>query len=215
MDRSLVYSRLRDNGFSPKICIDGGACCGVWSGVIRSIFKDTIIMAVDANDWNRNGIIANADISEIQVLSEEDGKDVVFYKNDEGNCTGDSLFKENTYHYSENVLVKQNRVTTTLKSLCEKHGIKKIDLLKIDTQGSELIIMRGLSDMLNDIEFIELECSLVEYNVGGCTIGDVIDFLRYQFDIYEVVEINRHHGVELIQIDLIFKNKNCAIKKQF
>ena len=208
MDRDLVYGRLRDLGYAPKICIDGGACHGEWSAQIRQVYPDSYIMGIDANDWNGNGSFPHVNVGEIQVLSDTDGQEVTFYKKIEGHCTGDSLFRENTFHYSDELLVKENRITTTLRSLCEKHNIAKIDLLKLDTQGSEIIIMKGLGDMLNNVDYIELECSLVEWNIGGCKIGDVIEFLRPQFDIYEVVEFHRLNGVELFQMDIIFKNKN-------
>jgi FkbM family methyltransferase len=213
MYRSLVYKRLLELGFNPKVSIDGGACHGGWSAEIKSVFPNTMIMGVDANDWNKNGSFPHVNIGEVQVLSDVDEKEVIFYKKIEGHCTGDSLFKENTFHYSDELLVEEKRISTTLKSLCDKHNISKIDLLKLDTQGSEVIIMKGLGEMLNSVDFIELECSLVEWNLGGCKIGDVIEFLRSQFEIYEILEFHRLNDVELIQVDLIFKNKNYQFNK--
>ena len=213
MYRSLVYKRLLELGFNPKVSIDGGACHGGWSAEIKSVFPNTIIMGVDANDWNKNGSFPHVNIGEVQVLSDVDEKEVIFYKKIEGHCTGDSLFKENTFHYSDELLVEEKRISTTLKSLCDKHNISKIDLLKLDTQGSEVIIMKGLGEMLNSVDFIELECSLVEWNLGGCKIGDVIEFLRSQVEIYEILEFQRLNDVELIQVDLIFKNKNYQFNK--
>jgi FkbM family methyltransferase len=211
MDRNLVYSRLKNLGFNPEVCIDGGACHGEWSGQIRQIFSETFILGVDANDWNGNGSFPHVNVGEVAVLSDEANKEVIFYKKIEGHCTGDSLFKENTFHYSDELLVEEKRISTTLSILCEKHNIKKIDLLKLDTQGSEIIIMEGLGEMLNDVDFIELECSLVEWNLGGCKIGDVIEYLRPQFEIYEILEFHRLNGVDLIQVDLIFKNKKIKL----
>lgn len=208
MNRNLIYGRLRDLGFKPKVCIDGGACRGEWSSEIREIFPETYIMGVDANDWNGNGGFPNTNVGEVEVLSNKEGEEVIFYKKIEGHCTGDSLFKENTTHYSDELLIKEKRTTTTLKSLCEKHNIKKIDLLKLDTQGSEIIIMEGMGDMLNSVDYIELECSIIEWNINGCKIGDVIEFLSPQFEIYEIVEFHRLNNVELIQVDVVFKNKN-------
>ncbi len=207
MGRNLIYSRLRDLEFKPKVCIDVGACQGEWSSEIRQIFPKTYIMGVDANDWNGNGKFPNTNVGEVEVLSNKEGEEVTFYKKNGGYCTGDSLFRENTYHYSDEFLIKEKRITTTLKSLCKKHNIKKIDLLKIDTQGSEIIIMEGMGDMLNSVDYIELECSIIEWNINGCKIGDVIEFLRPQFEIYEIAEFHRLNNIELIQVDLIFKNK--------
>jgi FkbM family methyltransferase len=213
MYRTLVYKRLLELGFNPEISIDGGACHGGWSAEIKSVFSNTMIMGIDANDWNKNGSFPHVNIGEVQVLSDVDGKEVIFYKKIEGHCTGDSLFRENTFHYSDKLLVEEKRISTTLKSLCDKHNITKINLLKLDTQGSEVMIMKGMGEMLNNVDFIELECSIVEWNLGGCKIGDVIEFLRPQFEIYEILEFHRLNDVELIQVDLIFKNKNYQFNK--
>lgn len=37
---------------------------------------------------------------------------------------------------------------TTIDEYCEKHNIHTIDILKIDTQGSELDILMGIGNML-------------------------------------------------------------------
>jgi hypothetical protein len=123
------------------------------------------------------------------------------------------MFKENTQHYQEHNTIKEVRLSKTLKTLCEKHNIDKIDLLKIDTQGSEILVMEGLGERINDIEFIELECSLIEWNIGGCSLQDVIDYLKDKFIIFDVIELHRLNGNDLFQIDIIFQNKKSNIVK--
>lgn len=213
MYRDHVYNRLKELGFYPKNVIDGGACLSEWTGNIRHIFPESKIMSIDASDWHKNGSFNFSDISEIQVLSDKDNDEVIFYKKVEGLCTGDSLFKEDTIHYAEHNTIEEKRQTITLDTLCDKHGFDKVDLLKLDTQGSEILIMKGMSKRLKDVEFIELECSLAEYNLGGCLIHDVIDFLKEDFVIYEILDLHRHHNKDLIQVDLVFQNKKSQIVK--
>ena len=212
MNKGEVYNRLKDLSFSPKFIVDCGSCRGEWSSGIRSIFNDSIILAVDASDWG-DGHFPGSTYSEIAVLSEKENEEVIFYKKVEGLCTGDSIFKEDTIHYKEHNTIEEKRLTKTLKTLCEKNKIPKIDLLKLDTQGSEILIMKGLGDMLDNVEFVEMECSLVEYNLGGCLINDVIEFMKDKFIIYEIVELHRHYNLDLIQVDIIFQNKNSKIEK--
>ena len=213
MSRNKIYNRLKDLSFNPQYIIDGGACCGEWSNNIRSVFNDSTILAVDASDWS-GGHFPGSTYSEIEVLSDKDNDEIIFYKKVEGLCTGDSIIKEDTFHYAEHNTIKETRLSKTLKTLCEKNQIPRVDLLKLDTQGSEILIMKGLGDMLNNVEFVEIECSLVEYNLGGCLIGDVIEFMKDKFIIYEIIELHRHYDLDLIQIDIIFQNKNSKIKKQ-
>jgi FkbM family methyltransferase len=210
--RNQVYSRLKELGFIPSTIIDCGACVGEWSGQIRQVYPDSFIIGIDASNWSE-GDIPSTNVSEFEVLSNEDGKEIIFYKKSEGLCTGDSIFKENTQHYQEHNTIKEVRISKTLKTLCDKHNIDKIDLLKIDTQGSEILVMDGLRDKLNDVEFIELECSLIEWNIGGCSLQDVIDYLKDRFVIFDIIELHRLNGNDLFQVDIIFQNKKSKIVK--
>lgn len=210
--RNQVYSRLKELGFSPSTIIDCGACVGEWSGQIREIYPESFIMGVDASNWS-NGNIPFTNISEFEVLSNEEGKKIIFYKKKEGLCTGDSIFRENTQHYQDYNTIKEVRITKKLEVLCDKHKLDKIDLLKIDTQGSEILVMEGLGERLNKVEFIELECSLIEWNIGGCSLIQVIDYLKNDFVIFDVIELHRLNGNDLFQIDIIFQNKKSKITK--
>lgn len=211
--RNQFYSRLKELGFYPKTIIDCGACVGEWSGQIKQIYPESFIMGVDANNWC-NDKIPFTNVSEFEVLLNEDNKEITFYKKKEGLCTGDSVFKENTQHYQEHNTIKEIRLSKTLKTLCNKHNINKINLLKIDTQGSEILIMEGLEEMIHDVEFIELECSLIEWNIGGCLLQNVIDFLKNDFVIFDIIELHRFNGNDLFQIDIVFQNKKSKIVKQ-
>jgi len=215
MNRESTYKMLMDLGFNPKTIVDCGAAWGEWSGMIRGYFPDSFIIGIDANKWSENKI-PNTNVSYIEALSDEDNKEMIFYKNKsslDSNtfCTGDSLFKENTIHYNDSNLIKDLVKTRTLESLLKEQNKDKIDLLKIDTQGSEILIMKGLGDLLKEVEFIELECSVVEFNIGGCSFYDVINFLKEDFDIFEIPTLIRIGGY-LCQMDVIFKNKKSKIK---
>jgi FkbM family methyltransferase len=211
--RHSVYSYLKSLGYSPDYVVDCGSAQGEWSGIIKSVFPNITLLSVDALNWF-DGNHPHTHLFEQVVLSDENDKDVLFYRKDEGNCTGDSIFKENTFNYKTTNLVVEKRKTKTLRYICEKNNITKIDLLKIDTQGSEILILKGLGDLLNIVDFLEIECSVVNWNGGGCMMVDVIDFLKPTFDIFEVTELHRHNG-GLIQLDFLFQNKNNKIEKNY
>jgi FkbM family methyltransferase len=218
MGRNETYQTIKNMGFNPLVMVDCGAAWGEWCGTMKPLFPESFIIAVDANKWTPENI-PGSDVTEIEVLSDVDDKEMTFFRKkenlDEGKfCTGDSLFKENTQHYQEHNTVESIVKTKTLKSLIEKHGKSKIDILKIDTQGSEILIMKGLGDTLKNVDFIELECSLVEYNLGGCNFYDIINFLKEDFEIFDIIDLHKHHGQYLCQIDVIFQNKNSMHKRQ-
>ena len=47
--------------------------------------------------------------------------------------------------------------TNTIDNFCKKRGIKKIDFLKIDVEGSELEVLEGCKKILNNTKLIQLE----------------------------------------------------------
>lgn len=216
MNKTETYQTLKKLGFDPEVVVDCGAGWGEWTGFARNLFPNSFIFAIDANPWT-NGLIPSANITKIEILSDEDNKEMTFYRKkdnlEKGTfCTGDSLYKENTQHYQNHNTVESIVKTRTLRSIVEEVGKNKIDLLKIDTQGSELLIMKGLGEYLNNVEFVELECSIINYNEGGCNLKDIINFLDKDFEIYEIVELHRHNGFQS-QVDIIFKNRKSKIKK--
>lgn len=221
------YSNLKKLDYFPEIIVDCGAATGQWSSMIRSIFPNSIVLAIDASDWCK-GSIPGASITEIQVLSDEQDKECIFYKKKENIdnntfCTGDSLFKEKSQHYQVHNTLEFSVKTQTLYSLLKKHSLNKIDLLKIDTQGSELIILKGLKELLQNVQFIELECSIIDYNENGCSFSDIITFLSPNFSLFDIIETTRSHqstyditkqeknGDFLFQMDVVFKNNQFKI----
>jgi FkbM family methyltransferase len=216
MNKNNTYENLKGLGFNPNVIVDCGAAWGDWTRMVNRLFPESFIISVDANKWT-DGQIPGSSVTEISVLSDEDNKEMIFYRKKESIeggtfCTGDSLFKEQTQHYSYNNTIEDKVLTTTLKTILNKHNKSKIDLLKIDTQGSELIIMKGLGDTLQNVEFIELECSIIEYNIDGCVFTDIVEFLKNDFEIFDIVDLQYHYGF-LAHIDVIFKNKKSKIIK--
>lgn len=45
----------------------------------------------------------------------------------------------------------------TVKNYCEEKGIKRIDLLKIDTEGYDFNVIKGCGNMLDKIQYIQFE----------------------------------------------------------
>lgn len=216
MKKTETYQKIISLGFNPNVIVDCGAGWGEWTGFVRSLFPNSYIISVDANPWT-GGEIPNANVTRIETLSNNDGEEMIFYRKKENYdsgtfCTGDSLFKENTQHYQSHNTSEFIVKTKTLKSILVECNKGKIDLLKIDTQGSEILIMEGMGSLLNEVEFLELECSLINYNLGGCSFFDIQNFLKDNFEIFDIVEFHYHNSF-LSQIDVIFKNKNSKIKK--
>jgi FkbM family methyltransferase len=68
----------------------------------------------------------------------------------------------------------------TLKSLLEKEGIDpaQYDALIMDTQGSELLVLKGAEPILRNFKFIKTEIADFEAYAGCCQLPEMEDFMK-------------------------------------
>ena len=68
----------------------------------------------------------------------------------------------------------------TLSAFIEKESInlQKYDGLILDTQGSELLVLAGATDLLQNFKFIKIEVPDFESYKGCCQLNDVESFLQ-------------------------------------
>ena len=84
----------------------------------------------------------------------------------------------------------------------------EFDLIKIDTQGSELDIITGGINLCNKAKGILLEVSLTQYNEGAPLYQEVISFMENIGFIPKVIlDEARNHGAH--QQDILFLNNNA------
>ena len=79
--------------------------------------------------------------------------------------------------------------TNTLDNFCKIRKIKKVDLLKIDVEGSELDVLRGAKKLLNSVSIIQLEI-LQRKNKFLLEKNKILFFLRkYNFSLIKEKKI--------------------------
>lgn len=109
--------------------------------------------------------------------------------------TGSSLFKPNEdfiksfpnperFDIIGDILVEVD----TLDNLCKQHNIQDVDFIKLDTQGSELLILKGAQRLLDSTVFgVEIEVEFAELYKGQPLFSEIDGFLRslgfYLFDL--------------------------------
>ncbi len=78
-------------------------------------------------------------------------------------------------YYEKTILLKSIKLT----SLVKKEGVKidNYDALIMDTQGSELLVLKGAESLLSGFKFIKTEAADFEVYEGCCQIKDIADFL--------------------------------------
>ncbi len=69
---------------------------------------------------------------------------------------------------------------TTLNAMLEPERIdpRRYQVLTIDTQGSELLVLRGATELLPHLRYIRSEAADAEFYSGGCTDTEISAFLQ-------------------------------------
>ena len=99
-------------------------------------------------------------------------------------------------------------LTTTLSHYVKSNGLNFPDFLKLDTQGSELDILKGCEDGLSKIKVILVEMPITSLNIGAPTLSDVVVFLEsHDFVPVYLSEIHKLIGI-LAQIDIAFLRRD-------
>lgn len=101
----------------------------------------------------------------------------------------------------------------TIDSFCELNDVSKIDFLKTDTEGFELEVLKGASEMFlkNKIQFVYLEVFFKENYVGQSSFGDVYNFLIGKgFELVKIYDSEITNDGLLNRSDALFLNKNFS-----
>lgn len=191
------------NYFYPYRILDIGCHIGEFYSVCKNVYPTSYYFLIDGNErcvpYIKN---LNVDYS-IQLLSDSK-KDIDFYVNNKDLLsTGCSYYKEcNTEHFVESNLFIEKRKTNTLDDMFETESV--FDLIKIDTQGSELDIIRGGLQLLNNTKGLLLECSLDVCNENAPLYEEVKQYLAtINFTEKEVLDVHFYKN-KLIQVDSLF-----------
>ncbi len=92
---------------------------------------------------------------------------------------------------------------------------KKLPLpnfIKIDTQGSELDILKGAKQSISNCSLIYLECPIIEYNLMSPSLNEYVKYLNsISFVPYDVCETHTIDNI-LVQIDILFIKKSVFNK---
>jgi FkbM family methyltransferase len=187
----------------PKRILDIGAHRGEFTTLCRYKFPSAYFFLIEGEDFHEY-MLKNENYK-IAYLSDK-SEEKIFYKTKRmtGN-SGDSFYRENTNYYSDDSVIMEKVQTTTLDDIFTNN--ETFDFIKIDTQGSELDILRGGVNTIRDAYAILLEVSIYEYNLGGPKKEDVVSFMsNLGFNKQVVVSEIFHPFISgiLIQQDILF-----------
>jgi FkbM family methyltransferase len=206
------YLRELSKNYKPTSILDIGAHQGEFSKFCKSLWKDVDLLMLEGND-ECESVLEQLPFDHCIVLLSDVNKEVTLYLNPKNlSCTGTSYYKERTRHYKESVEIIKN--TYTLDEVIEEIDNKKYDIIKIDTQGSELDIIKGGLKTVQNCSYLIMEVSTLQYNEGSPLFDEIVEYMNsIGFSDYEVIaehvwkdpnEDSFECG-EIFQLDVVFE----------
>jgi FkbM family methyltransferase len=212
--RKTFNQTYMDNIKNP-IIFDVGANEGQSIERFKSIFPKSIIHSFEPIKECYEKIIKIYDKKNIFINNYALGDkecERFFYINK--NTYTSSFFKINNKYKelvnSDGINMSVKKKISTIDGYLALHKIKKIDILKIDTQGYELNILKGAKKSLkNKIKFIELELILADYYKKKVKFYEIDKLLsENNFILYDMGNISYDKNKQLVWFDLLYLKKN-------
>lgn len=192
-ERYLIYKVLKKifgNNARP-VLFDVGANIGKYSIMLRDSFPEAKVYAFEPN-INAFKILHDKLGGKVECLNLGMGADQkagkLFTYSDTPSSAHTSAYEDmfRLFHKSDDLTTVEFQMTT-VDRFCKERGIEKIDLLKIDTEGGELQVLKGACGMLSG------GCvKVIQFEFGECNVFSKV-FLR---DFYEVLS-----GFRIFRLD--------------
>jgi FkbM family methyltransferase len=199
---------LRQKGYVPDTILDIGAYHGYWTRDMKGIYPHANYHLFEAIEYQELTTYRHDKLVNVyHLLLNDKIEQVKWY---EMKNTGDSIFKEKTYHFKDCEGI--TRDTVDLNTVISQRNLfqdAQHFFMKIDCQGAEIPILKGATSILEKTDFIVLEVPLFgQYNEGVPTFLEHVEYMNsIGFVVYDILESHYIHEFNM-QIDMMFINKN-------
>lgn len=203
-----MFERLLRSGVLVSSVVDVGAFRAQWTQLLRATYPHARSLLIEPQPAHAPILGTFADESEAATLfvpalvGAAAAPRVTFHVLDDGGGgTGSSVLRElsNVPGHEEYLPMR------TLDEILHETAFGVPDLLKIDVQGYELEVLRGLGALIHSIDFILLEVAVMPYNESAPLVLDVLTWMHERgFAPHDVAGETRLPDGTLAQIDILF-----------
>jgi FkbM family methyltransferase len=195
--------------FNPTHILDIGVHQAQFYHLARHYFPQASFFLIEGNS-SCESLIKTLNVPYlIRVMGKEKGEGIFYKTKETSTSSGESLYREITPHFADKNLIEEKVQIHTIDTTFKEADF---DLIKIDTQGSEIDILKGGQRICKNAKGILLETSVVEFNKGAPLHNDVVSFMEeYGFVEKECVDeknIVTEYGLHIHQKDVLFVNKS-------
>jgi FkbM family methyltransferase len=134
------------------------------------------------------------------LLADEDGKEYSFHISNNAGLSS-SIFDLAKHRDIWPDVEFTSDITIRATTLARMVEIEKVDLhsygaLVLDTQGSELLVLRGAIPILNRFRFIKTEVADFEAYAGCCQLTELTNFMaQHAFELHRKASFARQDGI--------------------
>lgn len=196
----------------PDLIIDVGLNKGQFTSLVNLYFRDTKIIGFEP--LSKDFAIAekalkshkNINIYQYAIGDKKENKLINISKSsDSSSYLSQTPLQSKIFDGTEPSFLKEETKIRTIDSFDINFKSFKKALLKIDVQGYELKVLRGMKDKLKVIGDIYVECSFIQLYENQCLYDDIKSYLS----LYNFVEFKRYnehyYNNKLVQADIHFK----------
>jgi FkbM family methyltransferase len=189
--------------FYPHRILDIGANIGQFHQTARQYFPESYIFSIEASDACEPSLKQITDQYFIGLLTRDESVYNFYTRKDTDTCTGNSIYRELTSWFADDNLKVVRKQGHRLDDLFTEDST--FDLIKIDTQGSELDIISGGKNLCSRAQGILLEVSLTQYNENSPLIDEVHRFMsNFGYEPKELLGVIRNQNGEIFQNDILY-----------
>ena len=204
------FYNLKRLGFIPETVLDIGAYNGIWATELKKTFPAAQILMLEGQNAKKqileNVCRENKGIDYQIALLGASEKRVIFNIYD----SASSILEENN---KTGALVEE-RTLSCLDKLLADTDFSKPDLIKLDTQGYELEILKGGEKTLKNAQAVLMEVSMIDIYKECPLVADVIVFMADRdFALYDICSLMRRPlDSALFQSDFLFVKRSSTLR---
>ena len=210
---SRLLNTVRDLGFLPTTVLDAGANQGEWSRCAWEAFgaRSPRLLMLEGSEACAPALLRSGFEFVISVLGAE-SREAEFYAN--GMSTGNSVLRESTTHFA-GVTPTKTAMRTIDSIVAQWRGTNSTSLgptlFKLDVQGYEIEVLRGAASVLESVEVLILEASIVPWNKDAPLVAELLGFVHsIGFVVLDLIETHATNGVTF-QLDFAFARKKSEL----